>query len=87
MYNYEAQKEELFTEEGFEILLKITDNTRMLIKTAGAFSSAAAMKGCTGDGWTMLAALDYLVEKKCIEELTAGQNVAGQSRIYTEGLR
>lgn len=79
MYNYEVQKQSLFTEEGTSMLLAIRGNVDRLLNQSGAFKSTNAFVG--GDGWMQLAALDYLVEQKHIREVTP-KDVAGQDRVF-----
>jgi hypothetical protein len=43
--------------------------------------SGEAISVVTGDSWTMLACLDYLVENGEIREIT-GSAVAGQNRVF-----
>jgi hypothetical protein len=40
------------------------------------------MRGLTGDSWKMLAALDYLIEKKQIREVVLREPVCGQDRVF-----
>lgn len=61
-YDYSKQRQELFKPDGVAMLLKVRDNVNQLIDTAGAFEAGKAWDGVTGDSWTMLACLDYLVE-------------------------
>ena len=81
MYNYQNERPTLFTEEGMKMVLKIRDNVDRLLKEAGAVRSQEAQRGVTGDGWTMLAALDYLVETRYLVEVT-GKGVWGQHRVF-----
>ena len=81
MYNYEEQKNNIFTEEGHEMFLKIRDKAHLLLKTAGAFTIGKVISGCAGDGWLMLACIDRLAERGEIQEIT-GDNVAGQDRVF-----
>lgn len=82
-YSYSIQKHELFTECGMETYIKIRDNTLALINSAGAVMLQNAISVATGDTWTMIAAMDYMVEKKLIREIPQG-NVAGQYRIFVK---
>lgn len=84
MYNYQTEKKRLFTEEGQEMFIKIRDKAKALLEVAGCFRMDAVMK-TTGDTWMMLACVDRMVEMKEIVEVTAGQMVAGQNRIFTAG--
>ena len=81
MYNYQTEKQKIFTEDGQEMLLKIRDNVHRLIKQSGAVMMQNAINSVTGDSWMMLACVDRLVELKEIREIT-GSNVAGQHRVF-----
>ena len=70
-YNYETIKPQLFTENGVEMLMKITDQTKRLLFSAGAFTMEKVTRTVTGDSWLMLACLDYLVEKGEIDLASA----------------
>lgn len=80
-YEYENEKQKIFSESGQKLFLKIRDNVGALIDTAGAFAMHAASKGCSGDSWTMLAAVDRLVELGEIKEVPRG-DIVGQFRIF-----
>jgi hypothetical protein len=84
-YNYKTERPKLFTEDGLQMLLKIKDTARLLIKNAGACNMTEACRAVRGDSWTQLACLDYLVEIGELREVTAGMNVNGQDRIYVRG--
>jgi hypothetical protein len=81
MYNYQEQRAELFSESGVDMLLKIRANVERLIGTAGAVRAAEAWHGVSGDTWIMLAALDYMVERGEIREVTTG-NTWAQHRVF-----
>ena len=72
MYTYEKEKHNLFTEEGFEILTKVRDNSIYLNNVAGCFNTEKLISKCTGSSFTMLAAVDYLVEKKELIKVCSG---------------
>jgi hypothetical protein len=82
-YNYQRQREELFTENGFRILLTIRDNVKRLLDCSGSFKASHALKDVTGDSWVMLAALDYLVEINEIVRVTGQSETWGLSQIFT----
>ena len=82
MYKYEELKKDLFTERGVQMLLKARDNVNKLLDQAGAFQLEKAVRGLTGDSWTQLACIDYLVEQKEIKEVTDPRAVAGQHRVF-----
>lgn len=81
MYNYQNEKQRIFTEDGQEMFLKIRDKVQHLLKQSGAVMMQNAISGVTGDSWMMLACVDRLVELKKIREITSG-NVAGQHRVF-----
>jgi len=80
MYNYQTERQSLFTEEGQIMFLRIRDKTQQLLKTSGAARAQEMMVG-TGDSWKMLACLDRMVELREIREITAS-GVAGQHRVF-----
>lgn len=83
MYDYKKQKQEIFTESGSVMFIKIRDNVKKLLNVSGAFMMQNAISGvCTGDSWTMLACVDRLVELGEIRELT--QDCAGQHRVFVK---
>jgi len=64
-----------------QVLLLVRDEVQSLLQLAGAVRSQEALAKAAGDGWTRLAALDYMVELGEIRELT-GPDVAGQHRVF-----
>ena len=83
MYEYQKEREKLFTEDGLKLLLKIRDKVKELLTEAGAFTMEKAISGQGGSSWMCLACIDYLVEKEEIREVTALGSCAGQNRIFT----
>lgn len=81
MYAYADLRPDLFTERGTETLLKIRTNVQRLIREAGAVRAQEAWKGVGGDSWLMLAALDYLVERGEIREVT-DESAWAQHRVF-----
>jgi len=81
-YNYQTQRENLFTEEGQRMFLKFRDNTNKLLASAGAVRMDKMMAGLTGDVWDMLACADRMVELAELVEVS-GADSAGQYRIFT----
>ena len=79
-YDYQTERKFLFTDERQRQFLRIRDNVKGLLKTAGAFRMDCAIADETGSSWEMLACVDRLVELKEIVELT--KNVAGQYRVF-----
>lgn len=71
-YNYETEKAGLFSENGVAILLAVRDAAKGLIEKAGACTCGRVIDNVVGGGscWTMLAALDYLVERGELRRVT-----------------
>lgn len=82
-YNYETQKESLFTEAGNRLFVAFRDRTLDLLKQSGAVRMLELMH-FTGDGWDLIACADRMVELGDMRELT-GQEVAGQHRVFVAG--
>ena len=80
MYKYEEQKQNIFTEEGQAMFLKIRDKAHELLGIAGAFKIGYVISGNSGDSWDMLACIDRLVELGEIREIE--QKVSGQNRVF-----
>jgi hypothetical protein len=83
MYSYASERPFVFTEEGQGMFLKIRDNAARLLREAGAVRMQELIAGNTGTNWSMLACVDRLVELGELVEVTAGERVAGQHRIFT----
>jgi len=82
-YDYNVERENVFTEDGQVMFLSVRDNVNRLISDSGAVSMQCAISGQTGNSWHMLACVDRLVELKEIREIT-GKNVAGQDRVFVK---
>jgi len=72
MYNYNEQKKEIFTEEGFEKFFKIKSRVQALLTIAGACTMSKAIQGVLGNNWLNMACVDRLVELGEIKELHMG---------------
>lgn len=83
-YDYRVQKAKLFTEDGASIMLRVRDNVFKMLAESGAVMMDNAFKGCSGYSWTMMAAVDYLVERGEVREIT-GPDVCGQHRVFVKG--
>jgi len=82
-YDYATERPELFTERGTKALLKLKDRIAYLLKEAGAFRHAEAMKDADfGSSWQEIAALDYLVEIGEIE--VANDKGWAQYRVFVK---
>lgn len=84
-YNYAEQREQLFTDDGQKMFLKMRDNTDRLLTAAGAVRMDKMMAGLTGSSWMMLACADRMVELGEIVEISP-PNAAGQHRVFTRYL-
>lgn len=82
-YSYEAQRANLFTEEGQRMFLKIRDAAKELIAKAGVVRMDKLMgQAGGGDSWDMLACADRLVELGELVEIPNTVCRAGQHRIF-----
>jgi len=79
-YNYNVQRDKVFTEAGQLLFLAIRDKAKELTRTAGAARLAEIIRGQSGDSWDMLACVDRLVELGELREIP--QVCAGQHRIF-----
>lgn len=87
-YDYATQRKVLFTESGFKTYNEVRDEALRILDLAGAFRASSVMK--SGDTWTILAVLDYMVETKQLIELTNEHQVRAQDRVFMDvpkGLR
>lgn len=84
-YDYQIEKKELFKEANIPIFFGIREQCKKLLKESGAFTAEKAMSGQHGSSWTMLAVLDYLVEKGEIKRVTEVGKTAGQYQVFTHG--
>lgn len=82
-YNYEEIRPELFTEDGVELLMRMRDHSTKLLFQAGAYTFEKVTRTIKGDTWLMLAALDYMVERKEIRMVYEPSNT--MNRVYTRG--
>lgn len=83
-YEYQRERPRVFTEDGSTMLLKIRDNAKSLIASAGAARSDRLMSNVSGDSWQMLACIDRLVEIGDLLEIPNPTSGAGQHRIFTK---
>lgn len=84
-YCYETEKHALFTESGVDMLMKMRDHARGLLRAAGAARADKIMEAATGSTWTMLAAIDYMVEKGELRRVTAPGQTWGQHQVFVSG--
>ena len=84
-YNYEEIRDELFTERGVDLLMQMRDHSTKLLFQAGAYTFEKVVRTLRGgnDTWLMMAALDYMVERKEIKQVYDPSNT--MNRVYTKG--
>lgn len=80
-YDYQIERKELFTEDGQVHFLKVRDQAKHLLKTAGAFRMDAI--SMTGSSWLTMACLDRLVELKEIVALRPAGSCWAQYQVYS----
>ena len=78
-YNYETEKQALFTEEGQETFIKLRDGVLAKVKETGAITMGAAMIG-TGSSWTLMACVHRMVELGDLESVW--DKGAGQHEVF-----
>ena len=81
-YDYQSEKHKVFLEENQKNFLKVRDNVKELLDTAGAFKITAAWKGVDGDSCLLLAFVDRLVELGEVKELIR-IHCDRQERVFT----
>jgi len=87
MYQYEEQKQELFTDEGMRMFLRVRDFVHKTLAVSGAVRMQEAMKAAgSGSSWTMAACVDRLVELGEIREINQ-LDVPGQYRVFVSSNR
>jgi hypothetical protein len=82
-YSYEAEKPELFTEDGQRMFLRVRDRVKQLLRDAGAFTCDKAMAAAGGgSSWTMLACVDRLEELGEIKCVRRYPDCSTQEQVY-----
>jgi hypothetical protein len=82
-YNYELEKQQIFTDKGQIEFIKVRDSAMRLLDQAGAFMMFFPFKniGVNGDSWKMMAYIDRMVEIGDIKEVTS-MEYTGQHRVF-----
>lgn len=83
-YNYNEEKPKVMTPDGQKMLFSIRRQMERLIKLAGVVTLAKAIERVSGDSWTMIACVDYLVELGEFKEVELKSEHAAQERIFTD---
>lgn len=81
-YDYQTERPTLFTEGGVDLLLRVRDHARRFLQTAGAFTAGKVVDTCCGETFTVLAALDYLVERGDVRCVTPQEHTVGQDWVF-----
>lgn len=79
MYDYQTEREKIFTDDGQRRFLRIRDKANELLELAGCFRMDRVL--ASGDTWENMACVDRLVELGEIVEVP--QKTLGQYRIFT----
>lgn len=85
-YSYEAERLQLFTDQGQRMLLGIRDRANKLLTDAGAATMGRIIAEASGDSWQMLACVDRMVELGELREVEQGY-VMAQDRIFVKANR
>ena len=83
MYDYDIERQKVFTEEGQVMFLKIRDHVNKLLKESGAVRMTEAISCVTGDGWLQIACIDRMVELRELKQIT--EFVPSQYDVYVKG--
>lgn len=82
MYDYETQKQKLFTDEGQRLFLVVRDKVKKILETSGAITMESAIKSFAEESWTLLACVDRMVELDELTEIPNPTSKMGQNRIF-----
>lgn len=82
MYDYQQLRPTVLTTEGQKRLQKIRMHIQKVLALAGVITLDKAMAGDGGDSWERLACVHFLEELGEIVEVTKGQDMVMQNRIY-----
>ncbi len=85
-YDYQVERHKLFSEDGMRKIISTRDNVKKAIECAGVVDMQHAWHNGSGDAWTMMACVDYLVEIGELREINYG-HCAGQHRIFVSTTR
>lgn len=81
MYKYRDERHTVFTDDGVEMLVQIREQAEKLFDIAGCATIENLIRPCLGDSFTMLACIDFLVEKGHIEKVHQN-DISTQRQIY-----
>lgn len=80
-YEYDKEKQELFTDKGQKVFLKTRNKIFKMLNESGAFRLANIID--VGSSWFYLACADRMVELGEIVEVT--DKCRGQDRVFVMG--
>lgn len=80
MYEYQKVKQNIFTESGQVMFIKIRDKVNSLLSQRRYFMMEEVL-GCEGSAWEIMACVDRLKELREIVE-TSGSGTMGQYRCF-----
>jgi hypothetical protein len=88
MYDYQTEKQKVFTDEGQRLFLAVRDQVKALVRKSGAVRMAEAMAlprgvGCS-DTWMLMACVERMAELGELCEVPTG-NVPSQHRVFVAG--
>lgn len=83
-YNYQEQREALFTDTGQRMFISIRSSVLSHLKHSGAVRMQEALSGFSGDSWDLLACVDRMLELGELREVPQ-EGVPAQHRIFTGG--
>lgn len=83
MYSYQNERQELFTDDGWRMFLRVRDFANKALAQSGAvrMQELIVAAGC-GSTWTMMACVDRLVELGEIREVTESDSIPAQHRVF-----
>lgn len=83
-YRYEDEKADLMTDSGQRVLLRVFRNAIRLNLRPGKriFTMAEVTEGISGSNWTAMAAVDRLVELRCLREEPSFDDLTQNRQFY-----
>ena len=81
-YDYQREKQALFTDEGQKTFLKVRDNAHRLLEMSGVADMQSLWRGLSGDNWELMACVERLVELGELVEVPQQGDVFAQHRIF-----
>ena len=82
MYNYEAHKSYLKTDEGLKKLKQVMRKIDELLQFKHSICVDDVLNTVSGSSWDVLCCFDYLKEVGLIREITNDPNAFAQHRVF-----